>query len=92
MQAMRIAYLVLEDGAVFSGRAAGAPGVSAGEICFTTAMAGYEEAVTDPSYSAQVLTFSYPLIGNYGVAESRMESGRVWTEGVITRRCRPAFA
>jgi carbamoyl-phosphate synthase small subunit len=89
---MRAAHLVLEDGRVFSGRAVGAPGASSGEICFTTAMAGYEEAVTDPSYSAQVLTFSYPLIGNYGVDERRMESGRVWTEGVVSRRMRPAFA
>jgi carbamoyl-phosphate synthase small subunit len=94
MQAMaaRSAYLVLEDGTVFSGRAVGASGVSAGEACFTTAMAGYEEAVTDPSYAAQVLTFSYPLIGNYGVDESRMESSRVWTEGVVARRIRPPFA
>jgi len=89
---MRTAHLVLEDGTSFSGWAVGAPGISAGEACFTTAMAGYEEAVTDPSYAAQVLTFSYPLIGNYGVDESRMESGRIWTEGVVTRRCRPAFA
>ncbi|MCL4290972.1 MAG: glutamine-hydrolyzing carbamoyl-phosphate synthase small subunit [Thermoleophilia bacterium] len=88
----RPAQLVLEDGTAFSGRAAGAPGVSAGEICFTTAMAGYEEAVTDPSYSAQVLVFSYPLVGNYGVDESRMESNRVWTEGVVSRRLRPSFA
>jgi len=89
---MRSAYLVLEDGTTFPGRAAGARGVSAGEICFTTAMAGYLEAVTDPSYAAQVLTFSYPLVGNYGVDESRMESDRVWTEGVVTRRSRPAWS
>jgi carbamoyl-phosphate synthase small subunit len=89
---MREAHLVLEDGTVFSGRAVGGPGISSGEICFTTAMAGYEEAVTDPSYAAQVLTFSYPLIGNYGVDERRMESDRVWTEGVVTRRLRPDFA
>ena len=92
MQMDRPAHLVLEDGTAFAARAAGAPGVSAGEICFTTAMAGYEEAVTDPSYSAQVLTFSYPLVGNYGVDESRMESDRVWTEGVVSRRLRPSFA
>ena len=92
MDAQRPAYLVLEDGTIFPGRAVGAPGVSAGEACFTTAMTGYEEAVTDPSYAAQVLAFSYPLIGNYGVDESRMESARVWTEGVIARRMRPAFA
>jgi carbamoylphosphate synthase small subunit len=60
---MRRAHLVLEDGSVFAGRAVGAPGAAAGEACFTTAMAGYEEAVTDPSYAAQVLTFTYPLVG-----------------------------
>jgi carbamoyl-phosphate synthase small subunit len=92
MMPARTSYLVLEDGTIFPGRAVGAPGVAAGEACFTTAMAGYEEAVSDPSYAAQVLTFSYPLIGNYGVDESRLESGRVWTEGVVARRLRPAFA
>lgn len=89
---MRAAHFVLEDGAVFHGRAVGAPGVAAGEACFTTAMAGYEEAVTDPSYAAQVLVFTYPLIGNYGIDPRRLESGRVWTEGVVMRRARPAFA
>jgi carbamoyl-phosphate synthase small subunit len=92
MQTMRDAHLVLEDGTVFRGTAVAAPGVSTGEICFTTAMAGYEEAVTDPSYHAQVLTFSYPLVGNYGVDEDRMESDRVWTRGVVMRRARPAWA
>lgn len=86
------AYLVLEDGTVFPGRSVAAPGVSAGEACFTTAMAGYVEAVTDPSYVAQVLCFSYPLIGNYGVDASRMESERVQCEGVVARTIRPAFA
>jgi carbamoyl-phosphate synthase small subunit len=86
------AYLVLEDGTTFRGRPVGAPGVAAGEACFTTAMAGYEEAVTDPSYAAQVLTFAYPLVGNYGVDESRMESARVWTEGVVARRIRAELA
>ncbi len=85
---MRSANLVLEDGTVYPGRAVGASGVSTGEICFTTAMAGYEEAVTDPSYHAQVLAFSYPLLGNYGVDESRMESARIWVRGVVMRRAR----
>src|SRR5436190_1861103 len=89
---MRPAALVLEDGTVFSGVAVGAPGVAAGEACFTTAMAGYEEAVTDPSYVAQVLCFSYPLIGNYGVDASRCESERAQCEGVVARTIRPAFA
>jgi carbamoyl-phosphate synthase small subunit len=84
--------LVLEDGTVLPGISVGAPGLAAGEACFTTAMAGYEEAVTDPSYVAQVLCFSYPLIGTYGVDESRMESDRVQCEGVVMRDARPAFA
>jgi carbamoyl-phosphate synthase small subunit len=88
----RAAHLVLEDGTVFTGRAVGAPGVAAGEACFTTSMAGYEEAVTDPSYVAQVLCFSYPLVGNYGVDASRFESERVQCEGVVVRRARPALA
>jgi carbamoyl-phosphate synthase small subunit len=86
------AFLVLEDGTIFPGRSVGAAGVAAGEVCFTTAMAGYQEAVTDPSYAAQVLCFSYPLVGNYGVAPERMESGRVWCEGVVMRRSRPAWS
>ena len=86
------AYLVLEDGTVFTGRSVSAAGVAAGEACFTTAMAGYQEAVTDPSYAAQVLCFSYPLVGNYGVAAERMESDRVWCEGVVMRRSRPAWS
>ena len=88
----RPAYLVLEDGTVFSARSVGAPGVAAGEACFTTAMAGYQEAVTDPSYAAQVLCFSYPLVGNYGVAAERMESDQVWCEGVVMRCARPEWA
>src|SRR5438067_13529157 len=84
--------LVLEDGTVLPGQAVGATGVAAGEACFTTAMTGYEEAVTDPSYVAQVLCFAYPLIGTYGVDERRMESDRVQCEGVVMRDVRPEFA
>src|SRR5439155_27037 len=81
MQTMqRTAHLVLEDGTVFPGRAVGAPGVAAGEACFTTASTGYEEAATDPSYVAQVLCFAYPLVGNYGVDPGRAESGRIQAE------------
>src|SRR3954466_7997167 len=82
-------HLVLEDGTVFPGVSVGADGVAAGEACFPTAMTGYEEAVTDPSYVAQVLCFSYPLIGTYGVDEARMESERVQCEGVVMRDARP---
>src|ERR1700760_2437494 len=84
--------LWLEDGTVFEGVGVGAGGVSSGEACFTTAMTGYEEAVTDPSYVAQVLCFSYPLIGTYGVDERRLESERVQCEGVVMRDVRPEFA
>ena len=84
--------LVLEDGISFAGTLAGAHGVASGEVCFTTAMAGYQEAVSDPSYHAQVLIFSYPLIGNYGVADDRVESDRVWTRGVVMRRSRPEWS
>ena len=73
-------YLVLEDGTVFPGVSVGADGVAAGEACFTTAMTGYEEAVTDPSYVAQVLCFSYPLIGTYGV------DSRGWSRIVCSAR------
>jgi carbamoyl-phosphate synthase small subunit len=85
-------HLVLEDGTVFSGIGVGAPGIAAGEACFTTAMTGYEESVTDPSYVAQVLCFAYPLIGTYGVDKSRMESERVQCEAVVMRDARPEFA
>ena len=89
---MQNACLVLEDGTVFPGRSVGAAGVAAGEACFTTAAAGYEQAVTDPSYARQVLAFSSPLVGNYGVDEARLESDRVWTAGVVMRRARPAWS
>jgi carbamoyl-phosphate synthase small subunit len=93
MQAMqRTANLVLEDGTVFPGRAVGAPGVAAGEACFTTASTGYEEAATDPSYVAQVLCFAYPLVGNYGVDPGRAESSRVQAEAIVMRTARPAWA
>ena len=88
----RPGHLVLEDGTVFTGTSVGACGVTAGEACFTTAMAGYEETVTDPSYVAQVLCFAYPLIGNYGVDAARHESERVQCEGVVARTLRPGFA
>src|SRR5881409_3531946 len=92
MQTTRPAQLVLEDGTVFAGSAVGAEGVAAGEACFTTAMAGYEEAASDPSYVAQVLCFAYPLVGNYGVDSSRLESERVQAEGIVMRATRPAWA
>src|SRR3954469_1021225 len=91
MQPTRPAQLVLEDGTVFAGSAVGATGIAAGEACFTTAMAGYEEAASDPSYMAQVLAFSYPLIGNYGVDPGRLESDSVHAEAIVMRKARPAW-
>ena len=88
----RAGRLVLEDGSVFAGTMAAAAGTAAGEACFTTAMAGYEAAVTDPSYAGQVLTFSYPLVGNYGIDAGALESSRVWAQGVVMRRARPAWS
>src|SRR2546423_7752987 len=86
------AAIVLEDGTVFRGTLVGAPGVAAGEACFTTASTGYEEAATDPSYVAQVLCFAYPLIGNYGVDPDRSESERVQAEAIVMRTVRPEWA
>jgi carbamoyl-phosphate synthase small subunit len=81
---MTDAYVALEGGRVVEARAR-APGRSRGELVFTTAYTGYEESLTDPSYEEQVLTFSYPLIGNYGVREDRFESDRVHPRGVVAR-------
>jgi carbamoyl-phosphate synthase small subunit len=78
------AYVALEDGRVVEARAR-APGTARGELVFTTAYTGYEESLTDPSYEEQVLTFSYPLIGNYGVREERFESDRVQPNAVVAR-------
>jgi len=89
---MRPAHVVLEDGTAYPGTAVGAPGLAAGEACFTTASTGYEEAATDPSYVAQVLCFAYPLVGNYGVDPARLESGRVQAEAIVMRTARPAWA
>jgi len=81
---MSDAYLALETGDIVEARTR-APGESHGELVFTTAYTGYEESLTDPSYEAQVLTFAYPLIGNYGVREDRFESGRVHPTAVVAR-------
>jgi carbamoyl-phosphate synthase small subunit len=80
--------LVLEDGAVFRGESIGAPGTAFGEAVFTTAMSGYQEVVTDPSFHGQIVCFSAPMIGNYGVAERRSESPAVHPSGVLMREAR----
>jgi carbamoyl-phosphate synthase small subunit len=79
------AYLLLEDGTRFDGDSVGAADVGTGEVVFNTAMSGYQEAVTDPSYAGQIIVFTYPLIGNYGVAQAHMESDRIHARAVIMR-------
>ena len=81
----RRALLALEDGALFPGRAVGADGEVTGEVVFNTAMTGYQEILTDPSYSGQLVCLTYPLIGNYGVNEDDPESRQPWTRGLIVR-------
>ena len=79
------AILALEDGRVWRGRGFGARAQVVGEVVFNTAMTGYQEILTDPSYSGQIVTMTYPLIGNYGVNDQDPESGRVFAEGFIVR-------
>jgi len=79
------AWLVLEDGARFAGVAAGAPLRGFGELVFNTAMTGYEEILTDPSYAGQIVTMTYPLIGNYGTNADDIESRRVQAAGLVMR-------
>ena len=82
---MNSAYVLLEDGTRFDGVACGAPDAATGEVVFTTGMSGYQESVTDPSFANQILTFTYPHIGNYGVSAEAMESERIWARAVIMR-------
>jgi len=85
--AMRSAgsYVLLEDGTRFDGDAVGAETHAVGEVVFTTGMAGYQESLTDPSFAGQLLTFTYPHVGNYGVSEPAMESDRAWARAAIMR-------
>jgi carbamoyl-phosphate synthase small subunit len=79
------AYVLLEDGTRFDGLACGAPGPAVGEIVFTTAMSGYQEAMSDPSYAGQLIAFTFPQIGNYGVSAEAMESDKVHARAAIMR-------
>jgi len=79
------AALVLADGTVFHGRSIGAPGAAVGEVVFNTAMTGYQEILTDPSYCRQIVTLTYPHIGNTGVTDEDQESPKVYAEGLIVR-------
>jgi len=80
-----IAKLALEDGTVYSGKAFGAPGEVDGEVCFNTSMTGYQEILTDPSYRGQIVTMTYPEIGNYGVNGEDLESAKPHLAGFVVR-------
>ena len=80
-----IAILALEDGTVFEGISVGAPGLSVGEVVFNTAMTGYQEILTDPSYARQIVTLTYPHIGNTGCTEQDDEATQAWAAGLIVR-------
>ncbi len=82
---MSICKLALEDGTVLTGRHFGAPGTRDGEVVFNTSMAGYQEILTDPSYCGQIVTMTYPLIGNYGVTEEDTESVRPQVEAFVVK-------
>ena len=85
-------YLALADGTVWHGESVGADGHALGEAVFTTGMSGYQEAVTDPSFEDQLICFTAPMVGNYGVAEKRSESARTHARAVLMREARgPAW-
>ncbi|SMQ95376.1 carbamoyl phosphate synthase small subunit [Xanthomonas fragariae] len=79
------AILVLEDGTVFEGESVGANGLSVGEVVFNTAMTGYQEVLTDPSYARQMVTLTYPHIGNTGFTDQDDEASKIWAAGLIVR-------
>ncbi|MBS0172051.1 MAG: glutamine-hydrolyzing carbamoyl-phosphate synthase small subunit [Nitrospira sp.] len=82
---MKKAILALADGTLFEGRALGAEGETGGEVVFNTAMTGYQEVLTDPSYRGQIVTMTAPHIGNYGVTPEDVESTRIWAEGFVVK-------
>jgi carbamoyl-phosphate synthase small subunit len=85
LPALESAVLVLADGTVFRGRGVGAPGLAAGEVVFNTAITGYQEILTDPSYAGQIVTLTYPHIGNTGVNPEDDESHRIFAAGLVVR-------
>ena len=87
---MSAALLVLEDGTVLAGEPYGAIGTAVGELVFITSMTGYQEIVTDPSFAGQLITFTQPMIGNYGVEAGSSESDRPHARAVVVREGRNA--
>jgi carbamoyl-phosphate synthase small subunit len=86
------AILALEDGSVFPGRGFGARAQACGEVCFNTSMTGYQEILTDPSYKGQIVTMTYPLIGNYGVNQMDVESWQPHVAGFVIRELSPVVS
>ena len=87
MYKLKKAKIALEDGAVFQGYPFGASGERYGEVVFNTSMTGYQEILTDPSYKGQIVTMTYPLIGNYGVNPEDIESRKPFVEGFVVKEC-----
>ena len=79
------ALLVLEDGTVFNGESIGADGCSVGEVVFNTSLTGYQEILSDPSYARQIITLTYPHVGNVGTTSEDDQSGRVFASGLVIR-------
>jgi carbamoyl-phosphate synthase small subunit len=86
------AVLALEDGSVYHGKGFGAAATACGEVCFNTSMTGYQEILTDPSYKGQIVTMTYPLIGNYGVNHQDVESWRPHVSGFVIRELSPVVS
>ncbi|MFQ5952634.1 MAG: glutamine-hydrolyzing carbamoyl-phosphate synthase small subunit [Candidatus Omnitrophota bacterium] len=81
------AKIALEDGTIFNGYSFGAPGETNGEVVFNTSLTGYQEILTDPSYKGQIVTMTYPLIGNYGVSAEDVEARKLFVEGFVVKEC-----
>src|SRR5438045_9088743 len=92
MKDERVAKLALEDGTVFTGRSFGTSGTSEGEVVFNTSMTGYQEILTDPSYKGQIVTMTYPLIGNYGINRTDVESRKPHVAGFVIKELSPSFS
>src|SRR5689334_12514231 len=79
------AILALEDGSYFEGESFGAESACSGEVCFNTSMTGYQEIITDPSYAGQIVTLTYPEIGNYGINSEDVESKKIQAAGLVVK-------
>src|SRR5262249_15360089 len=88
----RLAKLALEDGTVFTGTHFGAAGTSEGEVVFNTSMTGYQEILTDPSYKGQIVTMTYPLIGNYGINTEDVESKQPHVAGFVVKELAKVYS